>query len=208
MTKTTNFARVMMSFAVLCVATLVFAQNCTTPADNHNPQNTKPVKEGAENGGKCPVLGAAAEAQKPATAGASPYRDKEWWPNQLNLDVLHKHSPKGNPLGGDFNYAEEFKKLDLEAVKKDLKTFLFESPMIFLDLPARLGQFQSGQFIHFEIVGCPVFRRTVLGNNPEHFHHSIILEMDNRSGCRDFAFTYRSIATSVRVYPPVFFESC
>ena len=44
--------------------------------------------------------------------------NKDWWPNQLNLKILHQNSELSNPMGKDFNYAEEFKKLDLEAVKK------------------------------------------------------------------------------------------
>src|SRR5271157_2785575 len=46
--------------------------------------------------------------------------NRVWWPNQLRLDILHQHSSKSNPTGGDFKYAEEFKSLDLEAAKKDL----------------------------------------------------------------------------------------
>ncbi len=46
--------------------------------------------------------------------------NRDWWPNQLRLDILHQHSSKSNPMGEDFNYAEEFKSLDLAAVKKDL----------------------------------------------------------------------------------------
>lgn len=51
----------------------------------------------------------------------------EWWPKALNLDILHQHDTKTNPMGSDFNYAEEFKKLDLEALKKDLKDFMTDS---------------------------------------------------------------------------------
>jgi catalase-peroxidase len=51
----------------------------------------------------------------------------EWWPNQLNLDILRQHSPKSNPMGEDFNYAEAFKSLDLEAVKKDLTALMTNS---------------------------------------------------------------------------------
>jgi len=46
--------------------------------------------------------------------------NQDWWPNQLNLQVLHQHSPKGNPMGEHFNYAEDFKALDVEALKRDL----------------------------------------------------------------------------------------
>jgi len=53
--------------------------------------------------------------------------NRDWWPNQLNLNVLHQHSPLSNPMGKDFNYADEFKKLDLEAVKKDLYALMTAS---------------------------------------------------------------------------------
>ncbi|MBM3242108.1 catalase/peroxidase HPI [Candidatus Poribacteria bacterium] len=52
---------------------------------------------------------------------------RDWWPNQLNLNILHQHSPLSNPMGEEFNYAEEFKKLDLEALKKDLYALMTDS---------------------------------------------------------------------------------
>lgn len=69
--------------------------------------------------GKCPVMhGANTDTGSSNTA---------WWPNALNLDILHQHDSKTNPLGEDFDYAEEFKKLDLDAVKSDVKTLLTDS---------------------------------------------------------------------------------
>lgn len=69
--------------------------------------------------GKCPVMhGANTETKNMVT---------EWWPKSLNLDILHQHDKKTNPLGEDFNYAEEFKALDLEAVKNDLKALMTDS---------------------------------------------------------------------------------
>ncbi|CUH99961.1 catalase/peroxidase HPI [Leisingera aquaemixtae] len=69
--------------------------------------------------GKCPVFHGAA-----ATGGTT---NKHWWPNLLNLKVLHQHSAASNPMGADFNYAEEFKKLDLKAVKQDLHALMTDS---------------------------------------------------------------------------------
>jgi len=53
--------------------------------------------------------------------------NRDWWPNQLNLNILHQHSPLSNPMGKEFNYADEFKKLDYEALKKDLKAMMTDS---------------------------------------------------------------------------------
>jgi len=71
---------------------------------------------------KCPVTG---RVDKPIAGGGTSIRD--WWPNQLNLNILHQHSSKSNPMGEEFNYAEEFKKLDLEALKKDLYALMTDS---------------------------------------------------------------------------------
>ncbi|PYN54841.1 MAG: catalase/peroxidase HPI [Candidatus Rokuibacteriota bacterium] len=60
------------------------------------------------------------------TAGASP-SNRDWWPNQLNLKILHQHSPLSDPMGKSFNYATEFKSLDLAAVKKDLVALMTDS---------------------------------------------------------------------------------
>ncbi|WP_319229076.1 catalase/peroxidase HPI [Draconibacterium orientale] len=69
--------------------------------------------------GKCPVMHGGNTA-----AGSSVM---SWWPNALNLDILHQHDTKTNPLGKDFNYREELKKLDVEALKKDLHDLMIDS---------------------------------------------------------------------------------
>ena len=71
---------------------------------------------------KCPVTG---HSRKPIAGGGASNQD--WWPNRLNLKVLHQNSPLSNPMGEDFNYAEEFKQLDLAAVKKDLVDLMTDS---------------------------------------------------------------------------------
>lgn len=72
------------------------------------------------NESKCPFsIGAR------ATAGAQ--SNSDWWPNRLNLKILHLHSSKSNPMGKQFNYAEEFKKLDYAALKKDLRVLMTDS---------------------------------------------------------------------------------
>jgi catalase-peroxidase len=60
------------------------------------------------------------------TAGGGP-SNRDWWPNQLRLEILRQHSSKSNPMGEDFNYAAEFKSLDLAAVKKDLNVLMTDS---------------------------------------------------------------------------------
>ena len=52
---------------------------------------------------------------------------RDWWPNDLKLNILRQHDPRQKPFGGDFNYAEEFKKLDYEALKKDITALMTDS---------------------------------------------------------------------------------
>jgi catalase-peroxidase len=66
---------------------------------------------------KCPFHHSSSEART----------NRDWWPNQLNLNILHQHSSKSDPMGEDFNYAEEFKSLDYEALKKDLTALMTDS---------------------------------------------------------------------------------
>ena len=81
-----------------------------------------PAEASAESGGKCPV---AHDARAPhPTAGGG---NRGWWPNQLNLKILAKNPAVSNPLGEEFDYAEEFKTLDLAAVKKDIAAVLTSS---------------------------------------------------------------------------------
>jgi len=70
----------------------------------------------------------ATESKCPVAHGArQSYANVDWWPNQLNLQVLHQHSPLSDPMGKEFNYAEEFKSLDLKAVIKDLNALMTDS---------------------------------------------------------------------------------
>jgi len=71
---------------------------------------------------KCPVTGKT----RPATASGGT-SNRDWWPNQLSLKMLHQNSPVGNPMGGEFNYAEEFKTLDMKAIKADLYALMTDS---------------------------------------------------------------------------------
>lgn len=72
--------------------------------------------------GKCPVMHGSRTKNNGGGGGA-----KDWWPNQLNLGILHQHTPESDPMGADFDYAEAFGKLDLAAVKKDLTALMTDS---------------------------------------------------------------------------------
>ncbi|MCE7053368.1 catalase/peroxidase HPI [Algoriphagus sp. AGSA1] len=83
---------------------------------------TDPVWDVNESEAKCPFTSGAIHH----TAGGGT-KNNDWWPNRLNLNILRQHSSKSNPMDPDFNYAEEFKKLDLAAVKKDLADLMTDS---------------------------------------------------------------------------------
>ena len=74
------------------------------------------------NAGKCPVMHGAV-----TTNSASGTSNREWWPNQLNVGILHQHDQKSNPMGANFNYREEFKSIDYKALKKDLHDLMTDS---------------------------------------------------------------------------------
>ncbi len=108
MLKNAFFTHAWTSCAAMCLAGALCAQERAT-------EKGKP--EGAD---KCPVIGGTMRptSERPTAEGGMSNRD--WWPNQLNLQILHQNSPLSNPMGPDFNYAAEFKKLDLDALKKDI----------------------------------------------------------------------------------------
>jgi catalase-peroxidase len=72
-----------------------------------------------ENSGKCPVMHGATRF--------SVQSNRDWWPNQLNLKILHQNTPESDPMGPDFSYAEAFKGLDMDALKKDLHALMTDS---------------------------------------------------------------------------------
>jgi len=72
--------------------------------------------------GKCPVMHGSATSHK--SSGTS---NRDWWPNQLNLNILHQHDRKSNPMEEDFDYSEEFQKLDYFALKQDIKELMTNS---------------------------------------------------------------------------------
>jgi catalase-peroxidase len=81
------------------------------------------MEDNSNSVSKCPVTGATGKH----SVGAGGTKNRDWWPNQLKLNVLRQHSSKSNPMGEDFNYAEEFKGLDLAAIKKDLHQLMTDS---------------------------------------------------------------------------------
>src|ERR1700691_1290276 len=117
-----------------------------------------------QNESQCPF---ARGARKHALGGAPTNAD--WWPNQLNLKILHQHSPLSDPMGEAFNYAEEFKSLDLDAVVKDLHTLMTSSQPWW---PADFGHY-GGLFIRMAWHSAGTYRiadgRGGAGNGTQRF---------------------------------------
>jgi catalase-peroxidase len=84
-------------------------------SDNNKGDNNKGI-------GKCPVM----HGSMTKNSGIAK-ENRDWWPNQLNLNILHQHSSRSSPMGESFNYAEEFNKLDLDALKNDLHELMTDS---------------------------------------------------------------------------------
>ncbi|MBL8891762.1 MAG: catalase/peroxidase HPI [Planctomycetaceae bacterium] len=76
---------------------------------------------------QCPVIGGTIRPAEQRTTAAGGMANRDWWPNQLNLQILHQNSVAGNPMGADFDYATEFQKLDLAALKQDLRNLMTDS---------------------------------------------------------------------------------
>ena len=99
------------------------------------------------------------ESENPTISAPEPKTDRprsnqDWWPNQLNLQVLHQHSPRGNPLGPDFDYAAEFAKLDVEELKRDLTDLMTDSQDWW---PADFGHY-GGLFIRMSWHAAGTYR--------------------------------------------------
>nr|AMK59609.1 catalase/peroxidase HPI [uncultured bacterium UPO76] len=83
---------------------------------------SKPTSAQGKQSGKCPVMHGA-----PSSATAAGRSHRDWWPNQMNLDVLHQRSARSNPMDDGFDYAKEFEKLDFAALKQDLYALMTDS---------------------------------------------------------------------------------
>jgi catalase-peroxidase len=103
------------------------------------------AKTDDKSAGKCPVAG-----------GTRAHANRDWWPSQLNLQVLHHHSPLSDPMGEAFDYAKEFKSLDLNAVIKDLHALMTDSQVWW---PADFGHY-GGLFIRMAWHSAGTYRIT------------------------------------------------
>ncbi len=101
MTPKIRFACTVVFLALACSALPIFAQDAAV---------AETVKD---------------DSYKPMATGTM--MNQDWWPNQLNLQILHQNSLKSNPMGEDFDYAEEFNKLDYDALKKDINELMTTS---------------------------------------------------------------------------------
>ncbi|MDP1981141.1 MAG: catalase/peroxidase HPI [Sulfuritalea sp.] len=135
------------------------------------------------NESKCPYSANPA-AQHGARTTAAAQSNADWWPNQLNLKILHQHSAKSNPLGEKFNYADEFKRLDLAALKKDLIALMTDSQDWW---PADWGHY-GGLFIRMAWHSAGTYRIADGRGGARHGHQRFApLKSSPDNGTRDKA---------------------
>ena len=132
-------------------------------SQDNAPDSPQGVDRKAEEG--CPIMhdsaaASGSESENPVIdsptpeTGGRPHTLKDWWPNSLDLSVLHAHSVRGNPLGADFDYAREFEKLDVEALKADVVDVLHSSQDWW---PADFGHY-GGLFIRLSWHAAGTYR--------------------------------------------------
>src|SRR3954453_23223568 len=93
-------------------AVAVRPRPCSNPRTAHEKRGSDVPERGSES--ENPAIPA------PEPAPSRPRTNRDWWPSQPDLRVLHQHNPRTDPMGGQFNYAEAFKSLDVEALKRDI----------------------------------------------------------------------------------------
>lgn len=120
---------------------------------SNDPSNTP-------SAGKCPFH---AETPTPTQSAGGGTGNRDWWPNQLRVDLLNQHSNRSNPLGENFNYREEFKKLDYSALKADLHALLNDSQEWW---PADWGSY-IGLFIRMAWHGAGTYRTVDVAAAPD-----------------------------------------
>ena len=134
MNRTQRLRLFATSCSLFCCAATLLAQ-AHPPASDSSPNAADSVGKTVVS--QCPVTGAiraftsATDAVEPqkyhGNTAAGTMSNRDWWPSRLNLDILHQNAPSGNPFGEDFDYVEEFKTLDLEAVKSDINEVMTTS---------------------------------------------------------------------------------
>jgi catalase-peroxidase len=110
--------------AIGVINTLSLMQACPAPRLARSPITHNRRESSMADEAQCPFSGAARQRQNMASGGQG---NREWWPEALNVGMLHHHSSLSNPRGEAFDYAEAFKRLDLDAVVKDLQTLMTDS---------------------------------------------------------------------------------
>jgi catalase-peroxidase len=126
MSRSLSLPKVFAAIALSCGGAI--SGNVPLFAESPAPVNPEPASTSGDTQAiaQCPVMGPLAKpSNRNAAAGA--YSNGDWWPNQLNLQILHQNSTLSNPMGTDFDYAQEFQKLDFAALKKDINELLTTS---------------------------------------------------------------------------------